>query len=113
LIPGFLVSKGASCFRYRIVAFWAACWVHSTTSRRESVKARPVIMNGERKPFLSPLAEAEMEVLEEGREWMRRRLEKKLQKMADAEGDFSPLQREGSAAAAQASHRGDHERGRS
>ena len=70
-------------------------------------------MNGETKRFLSPLAEAEMEVLEEGREWTRRRLEKKLQKMADADGGFSPLGRDGAAPRAQASHRVDHERGKS
>ena len=69
-------------------------------------------MNGKSKRFLSPLAEAEMEVLEEGREWMRQRLEKKLQETADAEGDFSPLEREGSASQAQTSHRLDGERGK-
>ena len=67
-------------------------------------------MNGKSKRFLSPLAEAELEVLEEGREWMRRRLERKLQKAADAEGDFSPLEREASAPPAQASHRPDDKR---
>jgi len=42
---------------------------------------------------ISPLAEAEMETLEEGREWMRRRLEKKLQRLADRQGAISPPQR--------------------
>lgn len=68
-------------------------------------------MTGKPKRILSPLAEAEMEVLQEGREWMRRRLEKKLQKAADAEGDFSPLEREGSGSQAQASHCADDECG--
>lgn len=68
-------------------------------------------MNGKSKRFLSPLAEAEMEVLEEGREWMRRRLERKLQEVADAEGDFSPLKREATAPQAQASHCSDDECG--
>jgi hypothetical protein len=43
-------------------------------------------------PDRSPLYEMEMEVLEEGREWMRQRLEKKLQKKAEAEGRISPPQ---------------------
>jgi len=43
-------------------------------------------------PDRSPLYEMEMEVLEEGREWMRQRLEKKLQKKAAAEGRLSPPQ---------------------
>ena len=41
-------------------------------------------------PKRNPLYEMEMEVLEEGREWMRQRLEKKLQKKAEAEGRISP-----------------------
>lgn len=44
------------------------------------------------RPDRSPLYEMEMEVLEEGREWMRQRLEKKLQKKAQAEGRISPPQ---------------------
>lgn len=43
-----------------------------------------------RKRQVSPLAEAELEVLEEGREWMRQRLEKKLQRLADGQGAISP-----------------------
>lgn len=39
---------------------------------------------------ISPLAEAEMEVLEGGREWMRKRLEKKIQRLADKESAISP-----------------------
>jgi len=45
------------------------------------------------KRAISPLAEVEMETLEEGREWMRKRLEKKLQRLADAQGAISPPQR--------------------
>jgi hypothetical protein len=41
---------------------------------------------------ISPLAEVEMETLEEGREWMRQRLEKKLQRLADSQGAISPPQ---------------------
>lgn len=36
------------------------------------------------------LYELEMEVLEEGREWMRRRLEQKLARLARKEGQISP-----------------------
>ena len=41
-------------------------------------------------PKRNPLFELEMETLEEGREWTRRRLEQKLQKRAAAEGRLSP-----------------------
>ncbi len=41
----------------------------------------------------SPLAEVELEALEAGREWTRRRIEKKLQKLADDQGDVSPPER--------------------
>jgi hypothetical protein len=41
---------------------------------------------------VSPLAEVELETLEEGREWTRRRLERKLQKMAERQGAISPPQ---------------------
>jgi hypothetical protein len=41
---------------------------------------------------ISPLAEVEMETLEEGREWTRRRLERKLQRLADSQGAVSPPQ---------------------
>ena len=37
------------------------------------------------------LQEIELEVLEEGREWMRRRLEQKLQEEAPAKAGFFPL----------------------
>jgi len=42
---------------------------------------------------ISPLAEAEMEVLEEGREWLRKRLERKLQRLADRQWAISRPQR--------------------
>ena len=41
---------------------------------------------------VSPLAEVELETLEEGREWTRRRLERKLQKMAQSQGAISPTE---------------------
>ena len=40
------------------------------------------------------LREIEMEVLEEGREWTRRRLEQKLQEEANRQGGVFPPQRE-------------------
>ena len=42
------------------------------------------------KKHVSPLAEVELETLEEGREWTRRRLERKLHKMAQSQGAISP-----------------------
>ena len=42
------------------------------------------------KKHVSPLAEVELETLEEGREWTRRRLERKLQKMAQRQEAISP-----------------------
>lgn len=48
------------------------------------------------------LRELELEVEAEGREWMRQRLEEKLQKEADREGTiFPPQPKKGPAAAAQ------------
>jgi hypothetical protein len=41
----------------------------------------------------SPLAEVEREVLAEGQEWMRRRLEQRLAELARNEGKLSPPQR--------------------
>ncbi len=46
-------------------------------------------MNREKKR-LSPLAEVELEALDAGREWTRRRIEKNLQKLADEQGAISP-----------------------
>ena len=42
---------------------------------------------------LPSLAELEAEVLEEGREWMRRRLQQKLQALAERHGEVFPPQR--------------------
>jgi hypothetical protein len=41
----------------------------------------------------SLLAEVELEALEAGREWTRRRIERNLQKLADKDGRISPLRR--------------------
>lgn len=48
------------------------------------------------------LREIELEVLEEGREWMRRRLEQRLQEEADRQGGVFPPQREKGAPSAKA-----------
>jgi hypothetical protein len=45
------------------------------------------------KRAISPLAEAEMEALEVGREWTRKYLQRKLQRLADRQGAISPPQR--------------------
>ena len=74
-------------------------------------KARPVEMEKREGRRVSPLAEAEREVLAEGREWMRRRLERKLQALADRQGAFSPSQRGAPAPLSSASDCADDERG--
>ena len=45
------------------------------------------------KPVTRSLREIELEVLEEGREWTRRRLEQRLQQEADRQGGVFPPQR--------------------
>jgi len=45
------------------------------------------------KRAISPLAEAEMEALEVGREWTRKYLQRRLQRLADRQGAISPPQR--------------------
>ena len=49
-------------------------------------------MSEKPKRAVSPLAEVELETLEEGREWTRKRLERKLQRLADSQGAISPPQ---------------------
>jgi hypothetical protein len=44
-------------------------------------------------PQGSSLRDIELEVLEEGREWTRRRLEQRLQEEADRHGGVSPPER--------------------
>ena len=58
------------------------------------------------KRAVSPLAEVEMETLEEGREWTRKRLEKKLQRLAESQGAISPPQR---SAVEEGLRTGDHD----
>ena len=45
------------------------------------------------KPATRSLRDIELEVLEEGREWTRRRLEQRLQQEADRQGGVFPPQR--------------------
>jgi hypothetical protein len=49
-------------------------------------------MKSKQRRAVSPLAEVELETLDEGREWTRKRLEKKLQRLADRQGAISPPQ---------------------
>lgn len=65
----------------------------------------------EQAPGRNRLIEIELEVLAEGREWMRRRVEEKLQQEAERDGRVFPPQRQESQASA---HRvdGPKDRGR-
>lgn len=58
----------------------------------------------------SLLAEVECEVLEEGREWMRRRIERKLQKKVAEQGRISPLKRSAPLERSSDEREGDDER---
>jgi hypothetical protein len=62
---------------------------------------------------LSPLAEVELEALEAGREWTRRRIEKNLQRLADEQGKLSPPERVGASAMSSDADSVDDERGSS
>jgi len=59
---------------------------------------------------ISPLAQVELQALEAGREWTRRKIERDLQKLADQDGDFSPLERAKADPPAPAPHHADHQR---
>lgn len=65
------------------------------------------------KSKLSPLAEVELEALEAGREWIRNRIEKNLQKLADEQGDVSPPEQSNSSPFSRDNDPSDNERGRS
>jgi hypothetical protein len=51
------------------------------------------------KPKLSLLHQMEKEVLAEGQEWMQKRLQERLQKLAEQDGEISPPQRPAAAPA--------------
>ena len=59
-------------------------------------------MKSEKQARTNSLREIEMEVEAEGREWMRRRLEERLQKEADRDGTVFPPQPKKSPASASA-----------
>jgi hypothetical protein len=63
-------------------------------------------------PEARSLREIEMEVLAEGREWMRQRLQQKLQAEADRHGGVFPPQRLQSAAPAKSADAPAHRRRR-
>jgi hypothetical protein len=58
------------------------------------------------------LRDIELEVEAEGREWMRQRLQTRLQEEADRVGEVFPPKRPGAVASAQASPTPAHRRGR-
>jgi hypothetical protein len=58
------------------------------------------------------LREIELEVLEEGREWTRQRLEQKLQEEANRQGGFFPPQQKERPAWAKAAHDSEKRRRR-
>ena len=66
-------------------------------------------MNSDHRPVRS-LREIEMEVLEEGREWTRRRLEQRLQEEATRHGGVFPPQRSQSVAPAKPADAPAHRR---
>jgi len=68
-------------------------------------------MNSEQEQVRS-LREMEEEVLAEGREWMRQRLQEKLQEQANRHGGVFPPQREKSQAPAKAGDASAHRRRR-
>jgi len=66
-----------------------------------------------RRKRLSPLAEVELEALDAGREWTRRRIEKRLQRLAAQQGEVSPPERLAASSLPTDEDSADDERGRS
>lgn len=64
------------------------------------------------KPAARSLRDIELEVLEEGREWTRRRLEQRLQQEADRQGGVFPPQRSESASSTKRGDESTHGRRR-
>ena len=63
--------------------------------KHKSKSTRPVSNRGAAPEPPTPkvsLLQIEQEVLEEGREWTRRRLQQRLQQLADQHGEISPLE---------------------
>ena len=69
-------------------------------------------LNSEQQEQARSLRDIEMEVLAEGREWTRKRLEEKLQEEADRRGGVFPPERSQSKASAQKADAPPHRRGR-
>ena len=67
-------------------------------------------MDSKKSRTCSLLAEVECEVLEEGREWMRRRIERKVQKKVAEQGRVSPLKRPAALERSSDEREGDDER---
>jgi hypothetical protein len=65
------------------------------------------------KPAAQSLRDIELEVLEEGREWTRRRLEQRLQQEADRQGGVFPPQRPEGTSPPKRANEPTHGRGRS
>ena len=63
-------------------------------------------------PAARSLRDIELEVLEEGREWTRRRLEQRLQQEADRQGGVFPPQRSSGTSPAKRGDESAHGRGR-
>ena len=68
-------------------------------------------MNSEKSAARS-LRDIELEVLEEGREWTRRRLEQRLQQEADRQGGIFPPQRSQSTSSTKKADESSHGRRR-
>jgi hypothetical protein len=64
------------------------------------------------KPAVQSLREIELAVLEEGREWTRRRLEQRLQAEADRQGGVFPPQRSEGTSSTKRRDESAHRRGR-
>jgi hypothetical protein len=65
------------------------------------------------KPQSKSLREIELEVLEEGREWTRRRLEQRLQQEADRHGGVFPPERSQGTSSAKGADASAHRSGNS
>ena len=57
-----------------------------------SLGSKPAPAAAAATPAKVSLRQIEQEVLAEGREWTRRRLQQRLQQLADQHGEISPLQ---------------------
>jgi hypothetical protein len=84
---------------------------HWFLNREAKTNPKPRTMNSEKEQVRS-LREMEEEVLAEGREWMRQRLQEKLQEQADRQDGVFPPERKESQAPAKREHASAHRRRR-